>query len=458
MMPRSKTRGPTIADLATALETGATTSRALVEDCLSRIDDPSGEGARAFIYVDRAKAVAAADTYDLLRKAGRAPTAYAGIPISIKDLFDLEGEPTLAGSKVLRGAPPAVRDAEAIGRLKRAGLIPIGRTNMTEFAFSGLGLNPHYGTPLSIWDRETGRIPGGSSSGAAVSVADGMAHAGIGTDTGGSCRIPAAFNALVGYKPTAHRISRQGVLPLSTTLDSVGVLARSVACCETIDAILAGSSPPAVARFEGSDLRILVPLNVVLADMEPEVELAFGQALECLRKLGATICEEKLNELDAILALTAKGGFSAPECLAWHQRLIARAAYAYDPRVLTRIVSGGQQSAVDYIQLTNGRRNIVERVRHRLSGFDVVAFPTTPIVPPKLSQISSDEIYASLNRLCLRNPSFVNMWDGCAISLPIGKRGNAPIGLTLAAAGDKDAHLFSCARTVEAMLNAEGGR
>ena len=229
----------TIEEHVQALEAGTITAREIVETCLARIADPAGEGKRAFIKVHAEQARAMADAMDTLRRAGRAPSRYAGIPISLKDLFDIAGEPTPAGSRALADAPPATAHAPVVRRMLAQGFIPLGRTNMTEFAFSGLGINPHYGTPLSPWDRTSGRIPGGSSAGAGVSVADGMAIAALGTDTGGSCRIPAAFCGVVGYKPTARRVPIDGVLPLSPSLDSIGPLAPSVACAATIDAILA---------------------------------------------------------------------------------------------------------------------------------------------------------------------------------------------------------------------------
>jgi aspartyl-tRNA(Asn)/glutamyl-tRNA(Gln) amidotransferase subunit A len=237
--------------MPSALAGGTTTSRALVEDSLARIADPAGEGARAFIKVHTDAARAMADAMDTLRRAGRAPSRYAGIPVGLKDLFDITGEPTPAGSRALADAPPATANAPVVQRMLAAGFVPVGRTNMTEFAFSGLGINPHYGTPLSPWDRGSARIPGGSSSGTAVAVADGMVAAGLGTDTGGSCRIPAAFCGVVGYKPTARRVPIDGVLPLAPSLDSVGPLAPSVACCAVIDAILAATRrhcPPSRRR------------------------------------------------------------------------------------------------------------------------------------------------------------------------------------------------------------------
>src|SRR5712691_6678928 len=267
-----------IAGTAAGFTSGAR-SRALVEDCLARIKDPAGEGGRVFLKVHAEAALAAADYYDRLRARGAAPSPFAGIPVSIKDLFDVAGDVTTAGSVVLRDAPPAKYDAPAVARLRAAGFIPIGRNNMTEFAFSGLGINPHYDTPRNPYDRKTGRVPGGSSSGAAVAVTDGMALGAIGTDTGGSCRIPAAVCGVVGFKPTAHRIPTAGAFPLSTSLDSVGPLAATVECCAVLDAVLAGEPVVDLPPFPLEALRVAVPQTMVLDSLEPAVAQAFERAL-----------------------------------------------------------------------------------------------------------------------------------------------------------------------------------
>lgn len=250
---------PTLASLAADLASGATSARKLVEQCIARIADPTGEGQRTFIHVDREAALEAADAMDRLRKANAAPSPFAGIPISIKDLFDIKGQVTRAGSRALEDSAPAEADAPAVARLKRAGFIVIGRTNMTEFAYSGIGINPHFGTPKSAWNRSVGHVPGGSSSGAAVSIADGMAFGALGTDTGGSCRIPAAFNGIVGYKPTQRRIPLAGGVPLSFTLDSYGPLANSVACCAALDAVLADEPVTPIAPRPVKGMRLAVP-------------------------------------------------------------------------------------------------------------------------------------------------------------------------------------------------------
>src|SRR5580698_2284820 len=320
MCPRM-TPKPTLAELAADLATGRTSSRAMVEACLEKIEDPSGEGRRAFLHVDRGSARAQADAMDLLRSSGAAPSPYAGIPISIKDLFDITGQVTRAGSTVLTNRPAATQDAASVARLRRAGFVVIGRSNMSEFAFSGLGLNPHYGTPRNPWERARGHIPGGSSSGAAISVTDGMAHAGVGTDTGGSCRIPAAFTGLVGFKPTASRVPRTGAIPLSTTLDSIGPIARSVACCATLDAILANDSPPNLTDRSLAGMRFAIPTTFVLEDMDADVAAHFERSLSRISGAGARIERIDVPEFADIPSINAKGGFSAAESYAWHRPL-----------------------------------------------------------------------------------------------------------------------------------------
>src|SRR5579862_5615065 len=340
----------TVLQLAADLDSGRTTSRRLVEAALARIGDPAGEGKRSFRQVYASEALEAADAQDKLRKAGYRLSPLAGLPISIKDLFDVAGERTLAGSLALDDAPPARQDAVVIARLKAAGAIIIGRTNMTEFAFSGVGINPHYGTPGNPWDRT--RIPGGSSSGAAVSVVDNQVVVAIGSDTGGSVRIPAALCGLVGFKPTQHRVPRDGALPLSTTLDSVGPLANSVACCAITDPIMAGEEPLRPQAVEPAGLRLAVPRGSFLFDeLDAEVASGFERACSLLARAGARVYDLALPELAQYATINAKGGFSPPEAYAWHADLIARRGNDYDPRVKLRIVRGAEMTAPDYIRL-----------------------------------------------------------------------------------------------------------
>jgi aspartyl-tRNA(Asn)/glutamyl-tRNA(Gln) amidotransferase subunit A len=444
-----------IDELAQALAQGRTSSRALIEDSLARIADPAGEGQRAFIKVQAEQASAMADAADTLRKAGRAPTRYAGIPIALKDLFDIEGEPTTAGSVVLADAPPAEQNATAVTRTLAAGFIPVGRANMTEFAFSGLGINPHYGTPSSPWDRASKRIPGGSSSGSAVAVADGMAAAALGTDTGGSCRIPAAFCGLVGYKPTARRIPLTGVLPLAPSLDSVGPLAPSVACCAAIDAILAGETPrPLIpARLQG--LRLAVPETLVLEDLDDTVAAAFERALSALSAAGARIEKARFAAFDEGPAVNAKGGFASSEAYAWHRHLLAARGAEYDPRIRARIARGAPFSAADYLDLLAARARLVASLDAATAGYDAVLMPSVPIIAPPIARLEDEQRYNEVNMLVLRNTALGNFFDRCAISLPCHRPGEAPVGLMLMGETMGDARLFAVAAAVERVLASD---
>jgi aspartyl-tRNA(Asn)/glutamyl-tRNA(Gln) amidotransferase subunit A len=443
---------PTLETLAEDLSLDRTTSRALVEDCLARINDPAGEGARAFISVDAAAARAAADQADMRRRAAKAPTRYAGIPISIKDLADIEGQVTAAGSRALADAPPASSDAPVVARLRQAGFILIGRTNMTEFAYSGLGINPHYGTPASPFEREKKRIPGGSSSGAAVSVADGMAHGALGTDTGGSCRIPAAFCATVGYKPTARRVPTGSVVPLSTTLDSIGPLARSARCCAALDAVMAGEPPREVKPASIDGLRLLVPTTLVLDNVDRHVAADFERSLDRLSKAGARVTWQPLSLLERVPSLVRKGGFSASESYAWHRKLLETKRDSYDPFVIKRILRGTEQTAIDYIDLLAARRAAITEYESVMQSFDALVMPTTPVIAPRFSEVEAEEEATRINLLILRNTLLINLFDGCSISLPMHVPGSAPTGLMLSAPAMADHRLFDIAAAVESTL------
>ena len=443
----------TLNDLATNLAAGRVTASQLVEDALARIADPAGEGARAFVTVHADKARIAARAADDLRRAGLAPSRFTGIPIAVKDLFDLAGEPTPAGSIALADAAPATADAAAIARLKAAGFIVVGRNNMTEFAFSGVGINPHYGTPANPYDRATGRIPGGSSSGAAVSVADGMAAAAIGSDTGGSCRIPAALCGIVGYKPTASAVPLDGALPLSFTLDSIGPLAGSVDCCASLHEILSGAPLDAAGERSVAGLRIAVPQSVVFDDIEPHVARTFEAALARLAAAGARVAEIPLKEFETVARINAKGGFPAPEALSWHRQLLETHGDRYDQRVRARILRAHEQTAADYIDMLHLRRAYIAQTNRAIAPHDVLAMPTVPMVAPAIGALEADnDLFVKTNLTLLRNPTLINMLDGCAISLPVQAEGEAPVGLMLAASGGQDAALFAAARAVEAAL------
>ena len=444
---------PTLAKLAADLESGATSARKLVEQCLAKIADPEGEGQRAFIHVDKEAALEAADAMDGLRKARAAPSRYAGIPVSIKDLFDIKGQITRAGSRALaEGSTPAEADAPVVARLRRAGFIVIGRTNMTEFAYSGIGINPHYGTPKSAWKRSVGHVPGGSSSGAAVSIADGMAFGALGTDTGGSCRIPAAFNGIVGYKPTQRRIPLDGGVPLSFSLDSYGPLANSVACCATLDAVLADEPEPSLQPRAVKGMRLAVPTTVALDDLDDAVANTFDRALQALSRAGALIERIELPEFLDVGVMNAKGGFAASESYAWHRYLIASKGDVYDPRVYTRILRGEGFPAADYIDLLNARRSFIARTEKRIAPYDALVLPTTANTPPRIADLADDKAFTIENLRALRNCTLINTLDGCAISLPAHREGEVPVGLMLAAAGGSDRRIFELAAGMESII------
>jgi aspartyl-tRNA(Asn)/glutamyl-tRNA(Gln) amidotransferase subunit A len=446
---------PTLNQLSEALHQNRISSAALTEAALQRAQEPSGEGSRVFTEIYATAARAAAQASDLLRASGQARSPIDGLPISVKDLFDVAGSTTRAGSIALRDAAPASVSALVVQRLVAAGAVIIGRTNMTEFAYSGLGLNPHYGTPRNPWDRANGRIPGGSSSGAAVSVSDGMAAAAIGSDTGGSVRIPAALCGLTGFKPTARRVSLQGVLPLSTQLDSIGPIANSVACCATLDAILAGEPIPALRPFALRGLRLALPTTLVLDGVDSQVAAAFAKARQRLQAAGALIEEIEIPEFTALGAINAKGGFTGTEAYAWHRSLIAERGAAYDPRVISRILRGKEISAADLIDLFAARKQWIAAVEDRIAGYDALLLPTVPIVAPAIAALeASDDAYHAANGMILRNPSVINFLDGCALSLPCHAAGEAPVGLMLAAAGGNDRKILEIGLAVEAALAA----
>lgn len=444
---------PTITDLAVKLEAGEITSRELIERCLERIEDPEGEGGRCFVKVSAGQARAAADAVDRGRRVGLVASPYAGIPVSVKDLFDMAGEPTPAGSLALGHAAPATRDAPAVARLRAAGMVVVGRTNMTEFAYSGLGVNPHFGTPRNPFDRETGRIPGGSSSGAAISVTDGMAAVGLGTDTGGSCRIPAALTGIVGFKPTARRVPRDGTLPLSPTLDSVGSLATGVADCAIVDAILSGRPPARPAAFQVRGLRLAVPQTLVLEGMDDIVAATFGRAVSALARAGAHVVDIALPELAELPAINAAGGFAAAEAYAWHRRLMGEKGHLYDPRVKVRIEKGAAQSAADYIDLCASRRDFNRRVGLACAPFDALLMPTVPRIAPSLAEVEAEDDYGRLNLLMLRNPSVVNFLDGCAVSVPCHAPDAPPVGLMVSGLHDGDERVLAIAQAIEDLLS-----
>jgi aspartyl-tRNA(Asn)/glutamyl-tRNA(Gln) amidotransferase subunit A len=435
---------PTLAEIRQSLLSGSTSSTKLVDACLDRIADPAGEGARAFIRVHAESARKQA------AEANLAQGPLAGIPISVKDLFDLKGEVTTAGSRLLAHEPPADRDAPAMARLRAAGAIFIGRTNMTEFAYGGHGINAHYGTPLNPWDRATGRTPGGSTSGGAVSVTDGMAMATIGSDTGGSVRIPAALCGLTGFKPTQARIPLEGAFPLSFTRDSIGPLAWSVSCCVLLDRIMAGeTADPMPAAANIRNLKLGVARDVLLDGLDAEVAAAFERSLSRLSAAGANITEFRFPELAEEAQGSAKANFSAVEAYALHRERLTHHYDEFDPMVAKRLMFGANTLAANYVDLIQLRKRIIASS----APFDAVLSPTVPIIAPALAAFRASEAeFFRLNGLLLRNCGPFNVLDRPAFSLPCHRPGEAPVGLQVIGQRNGDAQLAEVALAIEAVL------
>ncbi|RRZ90318.1 amidase [Erwinia sp. 198] len=419
---------------------------------LAALRDPEKEGVRVFITRYEASATQQANEAGARWQARQSRSPIDGLPISIKDLFDVKGEATTAGSRLLSDAPVATANASVVDKLSRAGAAIVGKTNMTEFAFSGLGINPHYDTPANPWRREEKRIPGGSSSGAAVAVADGLCLGAIGTDTGGSVRIPAALCGLTGFKPTASRIDQAGTLPLAPSLDSIGVIAHDVRSCWLLDSIIA-EKPLEMRESDLRHARFAIPQTRVLDDLDRDVAQAWQYALDLLREAGARLVALPLTELEELNSLNARGGITAYEAWQWHQRTALARPEAYDPQVLMRLQRGSQLTEQDAAELYQQRAAWQRRINTALEGFDGLLMPTVPQVAPTIASLDEPQRYMEINALMLRNTSVINMLDGCAISLPCHQTGHAPVGLSLAAVHGDDARLISWAVAVETALN-----
>lgn len=410
-----------------------------------------------FIRTSFDSAAAAARSIDAQRKAGASVPPLAGRAVSVKDLFDVRAEVSSAGSTVLARQPPAAADCPAVARLRRAGAALIGRTNMSEFAFSGVGINPHFGTPANpataALDAQP-RIPGGSTSGGAVSVATGAAWAALGSDTGGSIRIPAALQGLVGFKNTARLTPTEGAVPLSTTLDTACAITRSVRDAVLLHEVLADRAVTLAGRPIGA-LRLAVPTTLMLDGLDAGVRDAFDRAIASLRTAGARVEEIALAELGDVASINATGGFSPAEAWAWHRRLLATREAEYDPRVALRIRRGEHMSAAEYIDLLHARRHWIAQMGAGMTGFDAMLSPTVPLVAPPLTPlIASDDAFFATNGLLLRNPSIVNLLDGCALSLPCHAPGEMPVGLMVWSGAMRDDAVLDASLAIEAALAA----
>ena len=422
-----------------------------LEAALARIDDPKGEGARVCLTVYREAARAAATAADARARAGISLGPLDGVIVSIKDLFDVAGEVTRAGSKVLAEEDkPAERDAPAVHALRAGGAVIIAKTNMSEFAFSGVGMNPHYGTPGNPADRA--RIPGGSTSGGAVAVADGMCEIAIGSDTGGSTRIPGALCGLVGFKPSRQRISIAGVFPLSQSIDSVGPIARSVADIAKADAVMAGDDFAALEPAPLAGLRIGIAQGAPLENLDETVAKRFSQAIDRLEKAGCRLSNEKLALLDGQARVNSRGGVQPAEAFSLHRDRLDRRGPDIDPNVRMRLERARNITAADYIEMVNERAALIAAMDARLADIDVLTLPTTPMVAPTIAEMTAPDVFARKNAMLLRNTAIANFFDLCAISLPLPRDGGLPTGLMLFVRNGHDRRLFRIAAAIERLL------
>src|SRR5581483_1604728 len=365
-------------------------ARERLEHALTRIDDPKGEGARACLTIYRDAAFAAAEASDARRRNGISLGPLDGAILTIKDLFDVGGEVTRAGSRVVaEEGKPAGEDAPVVQRLRAAGAVIVAKTNMTEFAFSGIGANPHYGTPGIPADRT--RIPGGSTSGGAVAVADDMCEIAIGSDTGGSTRIPAALCGIVGWKPSKYRVPTVGAFPLSSTLDSIGPIARSVADCALADAVMAGETPEPIEPTALAGLRLGIAQGMPVEGLDETVGKRFPQALDRLEKAGARVTGEKLSLLERMLEANSKGGIVPPEAFAVHRDRFMRRGADLDPNIRTRLERAAKILATDYIDMLSARGELIRAMDARLVDLDALVMPTTPIVAPTMEEVATPE-------------------------------------------------------------------
>ena len=433
---------------------GGEAAGALLDRSIAAAKSPACR--HAFLHTDFEGAAAAAARIDDRMRAGTDVPLLGGLAVPIKDLFDVKGEPTAAGSTVLADAAPAARDCPAVARLRAAGAALLGRTNMSEFAYSGVGINPHFGTPVNATAAALDpvpRIPRGSTSGGALSVASGAAWAALGSDTGGSIRIPAALQGLVGFKNTARLTPTEGSIPLSTTLDTVCAITLSVRDAVLLHEVLAARHV-ALTRRPITAWKFAVPTTLMLDALEPTVLRAFERALLGLRDAGARIEEIALPELGEVATINATGGFAPAESWAWHRARLAARGGEYDPRVALRIRRGESMSAADYIDLLQARHAWIAHMETSLAGFDAMLSPTAPCVAPPLAPLVTDDAaFFATNGLLLRNPSTVNLLDGCALSLPCQAEGDLPVGLMVWSSALRDDTVLDAALAIESVLD-----
>lgn len=446
-----------IAGLSVLLQSGALNPVALATGTLEKITGYKDQAIFTKVLEERALTEAKASAQRI--NSGRSLGLLDGIPVAWKDLFNTEGSVTTSGSAVLSGSPPASADATVVGALAAAGMVSVGRTNMSEFAFSGLGINPHYGTPHNPASGDAPRIPGGSSSGSAVAVAAGLVPVAIGTDTGGSIRIPAALNGIVGYKATRGRYAMDGVFPLAKSLDSLGPLCRTVQDAVWVDAAMRGRTAPDIGRINLRDMKIVIAETVVFDDAEPGVVAAFEAAVDRLVRAGVRVERRSFPAFAEVFDLiTRHGALVTAEAYALHkERLSGDEALRMDQRVVVRTRLGEKIGMTDYVALLDARQRLIAQFSACLAPGELIAHPTLPhVAPPIAPLVADDDLFFRTNGKTLRNTLIGNFLDGCGISIPCGKgEADMPVGLLLSGQRNEDERLLSAALAGEAVIRGE---
>jgi aspartyl-tRNA(Asn)/glutamyl-tRNA(Gln) amidotransferase subunit A len=441
------------AQIALAYRSGEATPAELVECLLARIEATRGDNIFITVTAERARAEASASTARY--RAGMPLSALDGVPVAWKDLIDIAGAPTTAGSKLFSGGPVKTADLACAANAAAAGMVTMGKLNMTEMAYSGLGLNPHFGTPINPNDRKTPRSPGGSSSGSGAAVAAKLVPCAIGTDTGGSVRIPSAFNGVVGYKTSCGRIDTAGLFPLARSFDTIGPLARSVEDCILVDRALRGAISAEVLRADPSALTLLYPNNVVMNDVQPAVAANFERSLEAMARAGAAIRHERVDVLDEVIAMTARHGtLTAAEAYCeYHELVDSRDVSQIDRRVVKRIMDGKRMTAFDLLSIQRGRRAMISKLVQQLGGA-LLVMPTSPITAPEVAPLeASDELFHQVNLRALRNTMLGNILDLCAVAMPNGRDdAGMPTSILFSAPHGEDERLLSAAVAIEPII------
>lgn len=443
----------TAAGIALAYRSGEANPVELTECVLDRIAKAKGDN--IFITVSAARARAEAKRARGRYEVGAPLSPLDGVPIAWKDLFDVAGTPTTAGSKLFNGKRAKTADVACVANAAAAGMVSVGKVNLSELAYSGLGLNPHFGTPVNPNDRKTRRSPGGSSSGSGAAVASRLVPCAIGSDTGGSVRIPSAFNGVVGFKTSTGRIDATGVVPLARTYDTIGPLARSVEDCLLLDMVLRGATATPVRRGDLSSLTVLVPRNVVFEDAEEAVVENFERSLEVLERAGASVRRERVDALDEILEMSAgHGTLTAAEAYNEYRDYIdSEKVELIDRRVTKRILDGKNMSANDLLSIQRGRRRLIPQFHAQL-GAALLVMPTTPITAPEVAPLEADDdLFHKVNLKALRNTMLGNVLDLCGVALPNGRNGNnLPTSVLVQAGHGDDERLLGYALEVERVL------